>query len=59
MYGGIDAALHLAEECLDAARVVPKAVMCTVLIGFLTAFPYAVVLLYGITDIDAVLADTK
>jgi len=55
MYGGLDASLHLAEECSNPARTVPKAVMGSVVIGFVTAFPFAITLLYCMTDFEAVL----
>ncbi|KIX92341.1 uncharacterized protein Z520_11949 [Fonsecaea multimorphosa CBS 102226] len=58
MFIGLDAALHLAEECQDAARTVPKAVTSAIIIGFCTAFPYTISVLYGITDIQSVLTST-
>ncbi|EXJ86696.1 hypothetical protein A1O3_03649 [Capronia epimyces CBS 606.96] len=56
MYAGLDAALHLAEECTRPERTVPKAVMSSVVIGFVTAFSFAVAMLYSLSDFDAVLA---
>lgn len=53
MFVGIDAALHLAEECLEAERVVPKAVMTTVAIGFGTAFAFAISMCYSVTDLES------
>jgi choline transport protein len=58
MFLGIDASLHLAEECQNPKKVVPRATMLAVTIGFLTAFPFSIILLYSITDIDAILATT-
>lgn len=58
MLSGLDASLHLAEECLEAERVVPRAVMVTVLIGFLTAFPFAISAVYSCKDVAATL-DSK
>lgn len=55
MYAGLDAALHLAEECTRPERTVPKAVMSSVVIGFVTAFSIAIALLYSLSDFDAVL----
>jgi choline transport protein len=58
MYLGVDAAMHLAEECHQPSRTVPKAIMSAVLIGFTTAFPFTIALLYGISDIDSILTAT-
>lgn len=57
MLSGLDAALHLAEECLEAEKIVPRAVMVTVLVGFLTAFPFAIAAVYSWKDIAATLDD--
>jgi choline transport protein len=38
-YGAIDAATHLAEELPSPSKNVPKAMLLTVFLGFLTAFP--------------------
>jgi len=54
-YSGIDGALHLAEECANAAVAVPRALMWTLLLGFLSAFPFMIAMLYCIQDLDAVL----
>ena len=53
MFSGLDAALHLAEECLEPARIVPKALLVTVIVGLLTGFPFAVAILYSYDDIEA------
>ncbi|KEF53879.1 uncharacterized protein A1O9_10281 [Exophiala aquamarina CBS 119918] len=58
MFIGLDAAMHLAEECTDAARTVPKAVVSAIVIGFCTAFPYTIAVLYGISDLSSVLTTT-
>lgn len=57
MLSGLDAALHLAEECLEPERIVPRAVMVTVLIAFMTAFPFAIAAVYSCKDVAAVLDD--
>jgi choline transport protein len=51
----LDSAAHLAEETPNPARNVPKAIMLTVIIGFLTAFPFACVLMYCLTDFESVI----
>lgn len=56
MYAGIDGALHLAEECIDAATVVPRALMSTLIIGFITSFAFMIAMLYCTSDLDAVVA---
>jgi len=55
MYAGIDGAIHLAEECKQPERVVPRALMSTLIIGFVTSFAFAVAMTYCIADFDAVL----
>ncbi|RMJ22433.1 Amino acid permease, partial [Aspergillus sp. HF37] len=56
MLSGLDATLHLAEECLQPERIVPKAVMTTVGIGFATAFPFAIGAIYSSGDVQASLS---
>ena len=56
MFGGLDASLHLAEEVKGPRRTVPKAMVAAVCIGFCTAFPYTISLLYSITDVESVLS---
>jgi choline transport protein len=52
MLSGLDATLHLAEECLNPERVVPKAVIVTVLVGFLTAFPFSIGIIYSYRNVE-------
>ncbi|CAM1507612.1 Fc.00g072530.m01.CDS01 [Cosmosporella sp. VM-42] len=56
IYSGLDGAIHLAEECTDAAKTVPKALMSTIVVGFITSFAFAIAMTYCTTDFDAVLA---
>jgi choline transport protein len=58
MYAGIDGALHLAEECKNASTVVPRALMSTLLIGFISSFTFMVAMLYCTSDLDAVVASS-
>ncbi|KAJ5280539.1 hypothetical protein N7478_005911 [Penicillium angulare] len=58
MYAGIDGALHLAEECQNASTVVPRALMSTLIIGFVTSFAFMIAMLYCTNDLDAVVAST-
>lgn len=55
MYAGIDAAIHLAEDALNAATAVPFARTSTLVVGFCTAFPFAVSMLYCINDPTSVI----
>ncbi|KXG49766.1 Amino acid/polyamine transporter I [Penicillium griseofulvum] len=54
-FAALDSATHLAEETPDPARNVPKAIIFTVVIGFLTSFPFACMLMYTLTDLTAVI----
>jgi choline transport protein len=56
IYSGLDGAIHLAEECTNAAVAIPRALVSTVVIGFITAFAFAVAMTYSYNDFDAVLA---
>lgn len=55
IYAGIDGAVHLAEEVTDATRTVPRARMSTIVIGFVTAFSFAVAMLCSIADLTEVI----
>lgn len=55
MYAGIDGAIHLCEECKNPARVVPRAIVSTLVIGGVTSFLFAVSMTYCISDFDAVI----
>ncbi|KAK1249276.1 hypothetical protein MKX07_002792 [Trichoderma sp. CBMAI-0711] len=52
MFGGLDSALHLAEETLDASRTVPKALMSTIGLGFFSGFVFSVAMTYCIPSLD-------
>jgi choline transport protein len=58
LYAGLDGACHLAEEVVDAAKVVPRALFSTIAIGFITALGFVLAMLYSLTDLDAVLENT-
>lgn len=55
MFVGLDGALHLAEDCQNPTKVVPQAIMSTVMIGAVAAFLFSVGMSYSIVDLDAVL----
>ncbi|KAL8969325.1 MAG: hypothetical protein Q9183_002054, partial [Haloplaca sp. 2 TL-2023] len=54
-YGGTDGAIHIAEEIPRPGKNIPLAMNLTMFIGFVTAFPMSLAIMYGIRDIDAVL----
>lgn len=54
-YGGTDGAIHIAEEIPRPGKNIPLAMNLTMCIGFLTAFPMSLALMFGITNIDTVL----
>lgn len=55
MFVGLDAAMHMAEECPQPRRDVPIAITSAVIIGFVTAFSYALAQLYVLTDYNSIL----
>ncbi|KAK1767913.1 amino acid/polyamine transporter I [Phialemonium atrogriseum] len=57
IYAGIDGAVHLAEEVSNAAQAVPRALLSTIVIGFTTAFAFALAMLYSLSDFDKVVED--
>ncbi|GMK55521.1 hypothetical protein CspeluHIS016_0205770 [Cutaneotrichosporon spelunceum] len=56
IWSGLDGAVHIAEDCLNPARVVPMALFSSIGIGFITAFSFSIALLYSVQDIDAAAA---
>ena len=52
---GADGAIHMSEEIRGAARVVPKAIVLSVILNGLMGFGMALALLFCIGDIDAAL----
>jgi choline transport protein len=54
LYAGIDGALHLAEECKNASIVVPRALLSTLLIGFVTSFCFVIAMLYCTSDLATI-----
>lgn len=53
-FGGLDGAVHLAEDCTNAASAVPLALASAVAIGFSTTFVFVVATLYCVKDFQAV-----
>jgi amino acid transporter len=58
IFSGLDGAIHLAEECTNAAVAVPRALLSTVVIGFVTGLAFAIGMCYSYHDFDAVLASS-
>jgi choline transport protein len=56
MFSGIDGAIHLAEDCINASIAVPRALLATLVIGFTTAFIFAISMLYYISDLNNVVS---
>lgn len=55
-WSGIDGALHLAEEALNASTAVPRALVCTWIVGFFTTFTFCVAIMYSAQDWEAILS---
>lgn len=54
-FAGLDGAVHLAEDCTNAASAVPLALITAVAIGFATTFVFVVAALYCVKDFQAVI----
>lgn len=52
---GSDCGAHMCEEVPDPAKNVPRIMLWPLLMGLLTAFPFATALLYAISDVESVL----
>lgn len=55
-YLGSDCGAHLCEEIAQPSKNVPKVIMLPLVMGLLTAFPFAASLIYSINDLSAVLS---
>ena len=54
-FGGLDGAIHLAEDCFDPAKTVPRAICYSLVVGFVTAFFFTVSMLYSLKDVEMAL----
>lgn len=52
---GSDCGAHLCEEIANPSRNVPMVIVFPLLVGLVTAFPFACALMYSINDMQAVL----
>ena len=50
---GLDGAVHLAEDCTNAASAIPMALVSAVAIGFSTTFVFTIAALYCVKDFQA------
>lgn len=50
----LDAATHLAEETLTPETDIPKAIIGTVIIGFITSFTYSIAMFFSIKNLDLI-----
>ncbi|KAL6716627.1 polyamine transporter tpo5 [Lecanora helva] len=55
-FGGLDGAVHLAEDSVSATKTVPQALCYSLVIGFATSFFFVVSMLYCVRDIDTAIA---
>lgn len=55
-FAGIDSATHMVDDVghSKSRKLVPRAIMLTIILGFATSFPYAIVMFFCITDLSAV-----
>ncbi|MCJ1246988.1 hypothetical protein MMC30_004199 [Trapelia coarctata] len=54
-FAGLDGAIHLTDECLNAATAVPWALVSAIFASFVTAMVFMIATLYCVNDFDAVL----
>lgn len=52
---GSDAGAHLCEEIPNPGKNVPKVIMYPLLMGLITAFPFACACMFSVIDLEAVL----
>ena len=58
MYGGLDGSLHMAEEAQNPRKVVPRVCIGVIVVGFCTALPFAITILYSISDFETIVSST-
>lgn len=51
---GSDCAAHLCEEIPNPSKNVPRVILWPLVMGFVTAFPFACSLVYAISDVEAI-----
>jgi choline transport protein len=51
---GLDSASHMAEELRNPAVIIPRCIMGTIVLGFVTALSYSIAMFFCIKDTDGV-----
>ncbi|KAL2839269.1 amino acid transporter [Aspergillus pseudoustus] len=59
MYIGVDASMHMAEECSNPERAVPRTMVGAIGIGFTTGFAYAVAQVYAIYNVEEIMLSSQ
>lgn len=54
---GYDAVAHMVEEIPNPGKNAPKAMILSIVIGFLTGFIFLIILLLSLTDVNLVMTD--
>ena len=49
-FGGLNGAIHLAEDCFEFVRTVPQITCTNLVVGVSTAFLFAASMLYRLQD---------
>ncbi|EAW08762.1 putative choline transport protein Ctr [Aspergillus clavatus NRRL 1] len=55
IFACLDSATHLAEEVIHPERSIPIAILCTVLIGFLTSWTYCISMFFSVSSLNEIL----
>ncbi|GLA37789.1 hypothetical protein AnigIFM63309_004762 [Aspergillus niger] len=55
IFACLDSATHLAEEVGQPERSIPIAILCTVLIGFVTSWTYCISMFFSLSNLDEIL----
>lgn len=55
VFACLDSATHLAEEVAQPERSIPIAILCTVLIGFVTSWTYCIALFFSVSSVKPLL----
>lgn len=57
-FAGIDSATHMVDDVGHSVsrKLVPRAIICTIILGFATSFPYTIVMFFCVTDSSQVVS---
>lgn len=53
-FSGLDAPAHMAEEVANPERVIPRAIMATVGVSFVTSWLFSIAMMFSFSNYDAV-----